>query len=62
MNIRKKVITLKFESDFLELIGKHAKKKYMSRADYIRLAVIEKIEKDNNVNCLTSGGQSVTIP
>ena len=60
--MRQKVITLNLEIQFLKMIDKVSKKRFMSRSDYIRLAVVEKIERDNNVNCLTSGGQSVTIP
>lgn len=62
MNIRKKVITIKFDSGFLELVDSRSKAKFMSRSDFIKLAIVEKIERDNNVNCLTSGSQSVTIP
>lgn len=60
--MRQKVISLNLELELFKLIDTVAKKRFMSRSDYIRLAVVEKIERDNNVNCLTSGGQSVTIP
>lgn len=55
MNIRKKTISMKLDEKFLDLVTDQARRKFMTRSDYIRQAIAEKIDRDMIIRKNISG-------